>query len=214
MPTSTSEDLFTQLGTGFGAPCDGRHPVDARPSSSRRVALAPPVRPSADEPGLPLDTLVDIAVGLAAAGDLWRGHVSHDPVSRTSVRLLSTAAYEVWLLGWTPGQHVDLHDHGSSNAAFVVLDGELDELRLGPGGIAGHRLRAGDVGTVPARAVHDVLNRGTAPATSLHVYADPLRVMTFYELDGSPRFSELVEEVPALVSSAEAGRALHPAQAR
>lgn len=211
---STVEDLFTQLGTGFGSARRPLVAVEDRGASARRVALAPPARHPVASSGLPLETLVDIALGLAAAEDLWQPHVSHDPVSRTSVRLVSTAAYEVWLLGWTPGQRVELHDHGGSNAAFVVVDGELDELRLGPRGIHEHHLRTGDVGTVPAGAVHDVLNRGTVAATSIHVYADPLRTMTFYDADGTPTFREIVQEVPALVSSADSARALHPGRAR
>jgi quercetin dioxygenase-like cupin family protein len=162
-------------------------------------------------PRLAIATLVDIATGLAAAEDLWRPHVSHDPLSRTSVRLVATPAYEVWLLGWTQGQGVDLHDHGGADAAFVVLDGELTELTLHDTGIDTVRLRAGAVGTVPAGAVHDVVNRTGAPATSIHVYADPLRSMTFYDADGTPTFTELVEEVPALVSWDRSARALHPA---
>ncbi len=207
-----TEELVAQLGSGFGTPVD-----PARAPSARRVALARPLaarRGGRPSPGLPMATVVDIATGLAAATDLWRPHVSHDPLSRTSVRLVATPAYEVWLLGWTPGQQVELHDHGGSVAAFVVLDGELEELRVGPTGPRSHHLPTGAVGTVAAGAVHDVVNRGTVAATSIHVYAEPLRTMTFYEQDGTPTFTELVEEVPALVSSARSARALHPGRAR
>src|SRR6266511_2315889 len=65
--------------------------------------------------------LADIVIGLARAEDLWRPHVLHNPDERARVRLLATPAYEVWLLGWTPGQAVGLHDHGGANAAFVVV---------------------------------------------------------------------------------------------
>ncbi|QXC59475.1 cysteine dioxygenase family protein [Aquihabitans sp. G128] len=168
--------------------------------------------PSPDQ--LDLDTIVDIATGLAAADGLWRPHVDHDPVSRTSVRLVATPVYEVWLLGWSPGQRVELHDHGGANAAFVVVDGELDELTLGASGLRSRHLGTGDVGTVASGAIHDVVNRGTVEATSLHVYADPLRTMTFYDDHGTATFTEVVEEVPAIISSAVTGRALHPAARR
>ena len=182
-----------------------------RSPSARRVSLARPVGPTPTRPALGIDTIVDIASGLARAEELWRPHVRHDDLSRTSVRLVATEAYEVWLLGWAPGQGVDLHDHGGANAAFVVLDGELDELTLGFAGITTRRLATGAVGTVAAGAIHDVVNRGPADATSIHVYSDPLRTMTFYEPDGTPRYTEIVEEVPALVtSSPDTARALHP----
>ena len=71
--------------------------------------------------------------------------MSHDPLSRTSVRLVATDAYEVWLLGWTNGQRVELHDHGGANAAFVVLEGVLDEITLGFAGSTTQRLGVGSV---------------------------------------------------------------------
>ena len=192
-----------------------------RSPSARQVSLAPapdgaargPIPAGARSgrrPTLGIDVLVDIAGGLARAEELWRPHVQHDHLSRTSVRLVATAAYEVWLLGWAPGQGVDFHDHGGANAAFVVLQGELHELTLGFAGVTTRRLGLGDVGTVASGAIHDVVNAGSADATSIHVYSDPLRTMTFYAPDGSPRHTEIVEEVPALVSSPDQARALHP----
>jgi oxalate decarboxylase/phosphoglucose isomerase-like protein (cupin superfamily) len=114
---------------------------------------------------------------------------------------------------------VELHDHGGANAAFVVLDGELEELVLDPTPTAPGRLRrrhlaTGDVSTVPAGVVHDVVNRSGGPATSLHVYADPLRSMTFYDRLGAPIMREVVQHVPALLSAYASGRALHPAASR
>jgi quercetin dioxygenase-like cupin family protein len=224
-----SRDLARPAASEVGVGCAPTQPypsgriaegIGDRSPSARRVslvagahALDPGPRTSSRPAGpLGVGTLVDIATGLAAAEGLWRPHVSHDPLSRTSVRLVATPAYEVWLLGWAQGQGVDLHDHGGANAAFVVLEGELTELTLHDTGIDTVRLRAGAVGTVPAGAVHDVVNRTVAPATSIHVYADPLRTMTFYDAHGTPTFTELVQEVPALLSSAGTARALHPAR--
>lgn len=191
------------------------HLDTSRPTAARRVSLRPagaaPARPRR-RPTLDLETLADIAVGLGRAADLWRPHVAHDPLSRTSVRLVATDAYEVWLLGWTTGQRVDLHDHGGANAAFVVLEGQLDEITLGFAGTTTTRLGTGAVGTVPAGAVHDVVNAGSADATSLHVYSDPLETMTFFDPDGTRCHTELVEQVPALVTSTAQARALHPAR--
>ncbi len=140
--------------------------------------------------------------------------MAHDPLSRTSVRLAATDAYEVWLLGWTTGQGVNLHDHGGSDAAFVVVGGALDEITLGRTGRRASRLAVGDVGTVAAGAVHDVVNRATVEATGIHVYADPLRTMTYFDDDGTPRFTEVVEPVAPLLTPAATARVVHPAAPR
>lgn len=188
------------------------HPDLDRSTAARRVALARPSRRPVEQPTLTLDALVAIAQGLAQAEDLWRPHVSHDPLSRTSVRLVATEAYEVWLLGWTDGQRVELHDHGGANAAFVVLEGVLEEITLGFAGTTTKRLTSGSVGTVPAGIIHDVVNTEPAAATSLHVYSNPLRTMTYYDDAGVATYTELVEQVPALLTSATQSQALHPAR--
>ncbi|HWJ96723.1 MAG TPA: cysteine dioxygenase family protein [Acidimicrobiales bacterium] len=183
-----------------------------RSTAARRVSLARTNRRKPQPPALDVETCTAIAQGLAQAEDLWRPHVSHDPLSRTSVRLVATDAYEVWLLGWTDGQRVELHDHGGANAAFVVLEGVLDEITLGFAGTTTKRLDPGGVGTVPAGVIHDVVNTAPEVATSLHVYSNPLRTMTYYDADGDPVYTELVEEVPALLTGATQSRALHPAR--
>jgi hypothetical protein len=42
--------------------------------------------------------------------------------------LIASERYEVWVIGWTTGQNVRMHDHGSSAGAFVVTEGELTEV--------------------------------------------------------------------------------------
>ena len=156
--------------------------------------------------------LVEIVTGLAAAEALWRGHVTHDAAERARRRLLATPAYEVWLLGWTPGQSVGLHDHGDANGAFVVVEGELVETRLTVERVASARLTVGGIGTIPAGVVHDVANRSAQVATSIHVYSQPLMEMGFYGADGSLVRTEAVHEQSALISPAELRRALHPSR--
>ena len=127
--------------------------------------------------------LADIATGLAEAEELWRPHVVHDAVERARLRLLASPVYEVWLLGWTPGQSVGLHDHGGANGAFVVVDGTLTETSSAAAidrTLVRTVLGAGDVGLVPAGAVHDVANRSARNATSIHAYSRPLTSMGFY----------------------------------
>jgi len=151
---------------------------------------------------LELDVLADIVNGLARAEELWRPHVAHDPDDRVRRRLLATPAYEVWLLGWTPGQSVGLHDHGDANGAFVVVDGELTETAV-VDGLGEHEvLRAGQTGRVPVGALHDVANRSRRDATSIHAYSRPLRAMGFYRHDGSLDRVEAVHEQSTLLEAA------------
>ena len=160
---------------------------------------------------LELDALGDIVTGLSRAESLWRPHVAHDPHERVRRRLLATPAYEVWLLGWTPGQSVGLHDHRDANGAFVVVDGRLVESTLTSAGIVTESLGAGGIGKIPIGSVHDVANRSSRLATSIHAYSRPLTEMGFYGDDGTLVRTEAVHEQSALVSSAEVSRALHPA---
>lgn len=180
-------------------------------------------RPAAREPltgvgpRLAVAELELIVGGLASATDLWRPYLRHDEVDRARVRLLETAAYEVWLLGWLPGQGTGLHDHGGSNAAFTVVDGELEVVRTGGTDAhqavspVGHRLErqpvpATTTTTLPAGHVHLIENRSAAPAASLHVYSRPLRSMGHFEAAGDRCGHRLrtawVEQTTAAISGA------------
>lgn len=159
------------------------------------IDLLAPVSPTPDTdtddverldraPRLAVAALADIVGGLARAEDLWRPYVRHDDAERVRVRLLSTPVYEVWLLGWTPGQAAGLHDHGGAHGAFIVVDGELEESRSTgrPGAdLVRRRLTAGAGATIEAGTAHDLANRSGSLATSLHAYSQPLRSMGFYE---------------------------------
>lgn len=177
-------------------------PITPPPLPWRTTARpAAPTRPTALAPRLEPAALGEILDGLAQAVELWRPHLRHDAHQRARVRLLDTPAYEVWLIGWLPGQSTELHDHGGSNAAYVVVDGELAisssvpasdaESHGGNGHVAAlglpleHRvLRAGQTVTVPAGHVHQVANRSAAPAASLHAYSRPLRSMGVFDEHG------------------------------
>jgi quercetin dioxygenase-like cupin family protein len=126
--------------------------------------------------------LAHIAAGVAA-GDSWAPYARVDAERRHHVRLLGNGRYEAWLLGWAPGQHVGMHDHGDAAGAFLVLAGELREVVL-------QRRRsvidlgAGSTGVVARRQLHDVGNVSQRPALSIHVYSPPLSTMTFYDAAG------------------------------
>lgn len=162
--------------------------------------------------------LLQIVDGLAEAESLWRPHLALDPTDRGKVRLVATDVYEVWLLGWMPGQGVDLHDHGGANAAFRVVDGALVELEVDHGA-AGRVLRrrtlpTGSTRRVPSGVVHDVLNVSSAPAASIHAYSPPLRTMGFYDpVDLTPTRTEPVRWVDPVLPHDVTARATHPTSA-
>jgi quercetin dioxygenase-like cupin family protein len=168
-----------------------------------------------DTTALRPEQLARIARGLAAS-PLWHDLAEPSPDARSAVRVLAAARYEVWVLGWWPGQSVELHDHGSSPAAFTVVEGALVEITAGDGGELHRRvLPAGATRTVPAGTRHDVLNLATERATSIHVYSPALTSMTFYDpIDQQPTRVEPVLESAAVWPDAAAHRWLHPARVR
>lgn len=161
---------------------------------------------------LPQHLLLDIAGGLAAASG-WRPHVHHDPAQRRPVRLLATDRYEAWVIGWTAGQGVELHDHGVAAGALSVVEGTLEELVLVEGTLERRVLTAGRTVALPKGLVHDVVAPGPERATSIHVYSPPLTTMTYYDLlEGRPlRTEDVAAEVP-VIGAPEVARALHPAR--
>lgn len=168
------------------------------------------------DPAEPLSAhvLADIAAGFAAATPLWSDVVRHDPDERRPVRLIATERYEVWVIGWTTGQNVRVHDHGYSAGAFVVTAGELTEvLPAGDGHAVERSLAAGRLRHLPVGTVHDVVNRSAEPATSIHVYSPPLTSMTYYDSTTyeSVETSEVAPEHPVL-GSGGGSYVLHPAK--
>jgi predicted metal-dependent enzyme (double-stranded beta helix superfamily) len=167
---------------------------------------------------LPEAALADIAAGFAAAKPLWAGAARHDPDGRRPVRLIATERYEVWVIGWTPGQRVRLHDHGRSAGVVVVTEGELTEVLPAPdgaGGLVERVLPPRRAHPVPVGTVHDVADLGTGPATSIHVYSPPLTTMTFYDPHtlAPVDTADVAPEAPVLGPSAGA-YVLHPSRRR
>jgi predicted metal-dependent enzyme (double-stranded beta helix superfamily) len=136
----------------------------------------------------------------------------HDEDVRRPVRLLVTPRYEAWVIGWAPGQAVELHDHGNAAGAVVVTEGMLRELRLRDGRRTETELGPGAVQLLPVGLVHEVWNPGPSLATSIHVYSPALTHMGRYDLETGRRVgTELIAlEEPALPSAASAVL-LHPA---
>ncbi|SDZ45562.1 Cysteine dioxygenase type I [Micromonospora pattaloongensis] len=127
--------------------------------------------------------LLAIARRYAASPARWPVRPRFDPLDRWYARLAERPDHEAWLLTWLPGQGTELHDHGGSAGAFVVLAGTIVEETVRGGALVGAELATGAGRRFGAHHIHRVANRGTDPAISLHVYAPALRSMTRYRLD-------------------------------
>ena len=198
-------------------PAGGRIPLGRPPAAATPTAHATPspAAPASPAEPLPAHVLADIVAGIAAATPLWSGAVRHDPDGRQPVRLIATERYEVWVIGWTTGQNVRVHDHGDSAGAFVVTAGELTEvLPDGRGGRVERSLATGRLRHLAVGLVHDVVNRNAAPATSIHVYSPPITHMTYYDDTFAPVETEPVAPERPRLGTASAARALHPAGQR
>lgn len=147
---------------------------------------------------LSVPDLVDTVSTVAGDARLWRQHVRFDAGSRYWHRLAQLPGADLWLLTWLPDQNTDLHDHGEAAAAFTVVSGSLEEVRVEGGRRVPRTLTRGQVSYVPPGAVHDVGNRGSGPAISIHAYSPALTEMNFWELaDGRlARVSQVVTDQP------------------
>lgn len=105
-----------------------------------------------------------------------------DPDHRWYQRLDVADDHEAWLLSWLPGQSTDLHDHGGSSGAFTILSGVLTEQTPARGALADRGYGAGATRRFGAHHVHRIVNAGTVPAVSVHVYSPALTRMTRYAL--------------------------------
>jgi hypothetical protein len=124
----------------------------------------------------------------------WPVPLRFDPTERWYARLAADVDHEVWALSWLPGQGTDLHDHGGSSGAFLVVSGALTEQTVSAGGLRPRRLPAGAGRRFGSRHVHVVTNTDATPAVSVHVYRPALRRMTRYQLlDGRLRVAEVAE---------------------
>jgi hypothetical protein len=169
-------------------------PARPRPELVRRATAAPATRPTG---------AAALAASLSLRPGLWSPLVEYREESRWTHLLdpgLAAAALDpslhpdlasaqIWLLSWLPGQGTPLHDHGASAGAFAVARGTLSERvvaqpRSGPPQQSTADLSAGRVRHFGPHYVHQVVNTGSEPAVSVHVYTPPLRLMNTYGITG------------------------------
>ena len=156
-------------------------------SLHRRPALVADLVPDVGRP-LSLAELVAFVRGVSTCEQVWLPHLllPQAGADRWWTRLHGSAHADLWLLSWLPGHATDLHDHGDSAAAFTVLRGRLDEVRLDRRHhqIASPRAVGSSTWIAPGVA-HDVRASGAEPAVSLHAYSPPLTRMTYWAADAA-----------------------------
>ena len=146
------------------------------------------------------DVLAAIAAGLAAVTVPWELGEGGVPTERHYQRVLGTPEYEAWVICWPTGGSLDLHDHGGSAGAFTVVSGELEEATVEPTDDGSgsttvvRKYTSGETSAFGSTRVHAIANRGTAPATSVHVYSPPLSSMVYYENDADNGLVAVAEE--------------------
>ncbi len=146
----------------------------------RHNAIAPTERAS--------EQLLDTAIDLARHPRIWPKLAAPDATGRSYSLIVRTQHYEAWLIRWMPGALIQLHDHGGSAAALAIIEGNLTERVLE---VRTKRrfftrdLEAQNAIFLPHDHVHEVSNRGTKAAFSVHVYRPRLNTMTFFDHDGA-----------------------------
>jgi quercetin dioxygenase-like cupin family protein len=134
---------------------------------------------------LDLPELIELVRLFADDTSLWQPQVRFRAESRWWTRLHGDGDSDVWLLTWMQDQVTELHDHGGSTAAFTVVQGALEEVRLEAGALSATDLRPGRTQWVAPGLVHDVRNVESLPAVSIHAYSPPLTAMTYYRQSGA-----------------------------
>jgi len=131
-----------------------------------------------------------LAGELAERPELWRHEVRHSDEERIYVQLYRDHHIDVWLICWTGLQDTGLHDHDLSGGAVRVVEGALDEDRLGfATGIDTTRYEAGRAFRFDASRIHDVRNAPGQRTVSLHLYSPPIWRMGHYEIDADGRIA-------------------------
>jgi predicted metal-dependent enzyme (double-stranded beta helix superfamily) len=139
------------------------------------IALAPAPAPARRN-------LSRTALALSRDVGLWRPALRFSRDERVTTRIHADDDHEAWLITWMPGHATEVHDHGGSAGAILVLSGLLHETVPGDSGPTGAWLHPGAVRAFGTDHVHQVANISDSPAVSLHVYAPRLHTMTRYTL--------------------------------
>lgn len=107
-------------------------------------------------------------------GEDWKEHVVINPYHYFRKKIFENNNYEVYIITWNIGQIAKIHDHAENGCFLKILQGELVEnvynkilsnkktSKLSKGEIS---FMSNDMG------YHSILNMGTIPAVSIHIYS-------------------------------------------
>jgi len=143
---------------------------------------------------------------LAASPERWRHLVRNSADGRVYEQIWDAEEVNAWVICWSEEQDTGFHDHDTSAATILVIDGHVREERLRLGAAPEARVSApGTTLFVPPTAIHRVLHAGEGPSVTLHAYSPPLRRTGAYRVasDGelersSLSFEEELRAEPAL----------------
>ncbi len=135
----------------------------------------------------PVDLLA-VARRFAGSAASWPGM---DPSVRCWRTIATTDRFEAWVVAWPVGGNIELHDHGGSAGAIVIVSGTLVETSVRPHDgdldVTSRSIdTSGHVVFGPGH-VHDLVNNGPTPALSVHVYSPALHAMTYFDWSGGNR---------------------------
>jgi predicted metal-dependent enzyme (double-stranded beta helix superfamily) len=126
-----------------------------------------------------------VITAILAERDRWLPTVEFD-ADRRWYRRIDTDDFttghdvEAWVLSWLPGQGTGLHDHGGASGAFAVAAGMLHERSVRRNRLLTTSRALGQLRVFGEHHVHDVVNIGSEPAVSVHVYSPTITRMTRY----------------------------------
>ena len=127
--------------------------------------------PSAVAPLLgPGDLLREIAAGMGGV-TVPVGLDGTTPRRLTRDLVLTTPAYDVWVMHWPSGEAADLHAH-ERFVAFHVVSGSIVEERYTGADLERTSVATGDTVVVPPGTPHRLIS--SAPTTTVHVHAKDL----------------------------------------
>ena len=142
-------------------------PTDLADTTSWQRVASRASHPSAVSPVLgPGDLLREIAAGMGLV--TVPAELAVAPRSLTRELVLTTPAYDVWVMSWPAGETADLHTH-DLHVSFHVVSGSLVEERYDGTDVVRATHGTGATVVVPPNTPHSVAS--TEVTTTVHAHA-------------------------------------------
>lgn len=122
------------------------------------------------------DVIEWIATGLAAVSPAWQLLAQQSPTAHHAERLLSTEAYDAWLVYWPACSRGLWTPSIAAPGVVAVVDGAVRLTTASLDGLRWRSLAAGESSRVGV-ARQWLANPSAVPATTVHVYSPGLGVL-------------------------------------